>query len=294
MTEPPDPVGFIGLGLMGQPMARNLLHSGVRLTVFNRTPVKAELLVAEGARLAKRVEDVADNLRGGTIVICVSDTPALEMTIAALTQRDLTGTLVIDMGTTTVAATKQAATSIAARGGSFVDAPVSGGAVGAADGTLSIMTGGARADIDRAMPLFNVMGKATTHIGPVGSGQIAKTANQAIVGATLSIVAETMLLANRAGCDTARMREALMGGFAGSRILELHGQRMIDRAFDPGGRARTQLKDLDQAVELAQSLGLKLPVLEQNRKLWLAMVENGLGDFDQSGYLKFAESLQDW
>ena len=293
MTGIPGPVGFVGLGLMGLPMARNLAAAGAELTVFNRTAAKARPLVDGGARLAGSVEELAGAVRGGVVVICVSDTPAMEATVAALTGCDLTGMLVIDMGTTTVAATKAAAQAIAGRGGRFIDAPVSGGAVGAQEGTLSIMAGGSADDVARAMPLFQAMGKATTHIGPVGAGQVAKIANQAIVGATLSIVGETMLLAQKAGCDPAKMREALLGGFAGSRILDLHGQRMIDRAFEPGGRARTQAKDLAQALEFAQSLNLKLPVLEQNCALWQDLVAKGMGDLDQSGYLAYAETLQD-
>jgi 2-hydroxy-3-oxopropionate reductase len=292
MTRTLGPIGFVGLGLMGLPMARNLAAAGADLTVYNRTAAKAQALVSDGARLAESVEYLADAVQGGIVVICVSDTPAMEATIAGLTSRDLTGTLLIDMGTTTVKAIQAASAAVAAKGGSFVDAPVSGGAVGAADGTLSIMAGGQTADIERAMPLFRVIGKATTHVGPVGAGQVAKAANQAIVGATLSIIGETMVLAQKAGCDTAKMREALLGGFAGSRLLDLHGQRMIDRTFEPGGRARTQAKDLAQTVELAQSLGLKLPVLEQNFTLWQEMVTRGMGDLDQSGYLVFAEALQ--
>lgn len=286
-------IGFIGLGLMGLPMARNLLQAGAELAVFNRTAAKADSLIAQGAVLAESPTDLARRIRGGIIIICVSDTPAILETLSALVRADLTGTLVIDMGTTTVDATSQAAEMITAKAGAFIDAPVSGGVVGAEEGTLSIMAGGAEKDLQRAQPAFDVLGKATTHIGPVGTGQVAKAANQAIVGATLSIIGEAMLLGYRAGADLGKMRQALLGGFAGSRILDLHGQRMIDRAFDPGGRARTQAKDLMQAVELSQSLGLSLPVLEKTRDLWQAMVDAGMGDLDQSGYFAFAEAGQD-
>ena len=170
MTGIPGPVGFVGLGLMGLPMARNLAAAGAELTVFNRTAAKARPLVDGGARLAGSVEELAGAVRGGVVVICVSDTPAMEATVAALTGCDLTGMLVIDMGTTTVAATRAAARAIADKGGCFIDAPVSGGAVGAQEGTLSIMAGGSADDVARAMPLFQAMGKATTHIGPVGGG----------------------------------------------------------------------------------------------------------------------------
>lgn len=154
------------------------------------------------------------------------------------------------------------------------------------------MAGGETDNLLRAQPVFETLGRATTHIGPVGAGQVAKAANQAIVGATLSIVGEAMLLAERSGADPAKMRQALMGGFAHSRVLDLHGQRMIDRSFDPGGRARTQAKDLAQAVELAHALGLSLPILEKTNALWQAMVEAGMGDLDQSAYLAFAETNQ--
>ncbi|GLO72785.1 dehydrogenase [Phaeobacter inhibens] len=292
MIEPLGKVGFIGLGLMGLPMAQNLVDAGVDLAVFNRTAAKSEPLVAKGATASDDVGQLAQQTRGGIVVICVSDTPAMTQTIEALTRQDLSGTLVIDMGTTTVDATRAAAVRVGAAGGAFMDAPVSGGALGATDGTLSIMAGGEATDIIRAALLFSVLGNSTTHIGPVGAGQIAKAANQAIVGATLGIVGETMLLAKTAGADPAKMREALLGGFAGSRILDLHGQRMIDRTFEPGGRARTQAKDLVQAADLAKSLNLNLPILAQCRDLWLDMVDSGMADLDQSGYLAFVESKQ--
>ena len=285
-------IGFLGLGLMGLPMARNLLYAGARLTVYNRSVAKADPLIANGAVAATTVADLGTRALGGIIVICVSDTPALLQSVSALTSADLTETLVIDMGTTSISATRDAAEMITNQGGSFMDAPVSGGTVGAEDGSLSIMVGGADTDLRRAKPVFDVLGNATTHIGPVGTGQVAKIANQAIVGATLGIIGESMLLATRAGADLAKLREALLGGFAGSRILDLHGQRMIDRAFEPGGRARTQAKDLMQAVEFSRSLGLSLPVFEQTHEAWQAMVDAGFGDLDQSGYLAFAEASQ--
>lgn len=293
MTKPLGMVGFIGLGLMGLPMAQNLLDAGADLVVFNRTAAKAEPLIATGATASDDVRQLAEQTRGGIVVICVSDTPAMTQTVEALTCQYLGGTLVIDMGTTTVDATRSAAARVVAAGGTFVDAPVSGGAVGATEGTLSIMAGGEAIDVKRAAAVFTVLGKSTTHIGPVGAGQIAKAANQAIVGATLGIVGETMVLAKAAGADPAKMREALLGGFASSRILDLHGQRMIDRNFVPGARARTQAKDLVQAADLAQSLGLDLPILSQCRDLWLEMVNSGMADLDQSGYLAFVESKQE-
>lgn len=292
MTELMDKIGFVGLGLMGEPMARNLLNAGAQLHVFNRTASKADRLVADGATLSRSVKDLAKACTGGIIIICVSDTPAMVSTVDSMIQHELADTLIIDMGTSEVSATKDAAEKLTARGGSFVDAPVSGGAIGAQDGTLSIMTGGSAQDICRAAPVFDILGSAATHIGPIGAGQVAKAANQAIVGATLSIVAESLLLVESAGADPAKAREALLSGFAGSRILDLHGQRMIDRRFEPGGRAKTQSKDLRQAVDLAVSLGIDLPFLTKCRDLWGDMETQGMGDLDQSGYFAFAQGQQ--
>lgn len=293
MNEDLGRIGFAGLGLMGLPMAQNLLAAGADVTVFNRTRAKAAPLEAAGAAVADDLADLGRRVRGGILVICVLDTPAMEEVIAALPPDCLRGTLVIDMGTTTLAATRAAAEHIRAHGGAFVDAPVSGGEVGARAGTLSIMAGGAPGDIARAAPVFDVLGASTTHIGPTGAGQIAKAANQIIVATTVAIVGEAMMLAHTAGADTARMRDALLGGFAASRVLELHGQRMIDRDFTPGGRARTQAKDLAQATELAQSLSLSLPVMERCSGLWHQMVADGMGELDQAGYLAFVEAAQE-
>lgn len=287
MTQDKPRVGFIGLGLMGRPMATNLIQAGFDVIAYNRTPAKAEPLISLGATRAASVTEVFSSVTAGIIIICVTDTPSLLDVVDQAVQTSLDGTLIIDMGTTTVEATQQAASRITDAGGVYVDAPVSGGAVGAAEGTLSIMAGGDASDIARAQPIFDVLGKATTHIGPIGSGQIAKSANQAIVGATLGIVSEAMLIAKATGADQSKMRAALLGGFAQSRILDLHGQRMIDKDFTPGGRATTQAKDMVQAVDLARSYDLNLPILELCSDLWKEMAKDGKGDLDQSGFYKF-------
>lgn len=287
MTQDKPRVGFIGLGLMGRPMATNLIQAGFDVIAYNRTPAKAEPLISLGATRAASVTEVFSSVTAGIIIICVTDTPSLIDVVDQAVQTSLDGTLIIDMGTTTVEATQQVASRITDAGGVYVDAPVSGGAVGAAEGTLSIMAGGDASDIARAQPIFDVLGKATTHIGPIGSGQIAKSANQAIVGATLGIVSEAMLIAKATGADQSKMRAALLGGFAQSRILDLHGQRMIDKDFTPGGRATTQAKDMVQAVDLARSYDLNLPILELCSDLWKEMAKDGKGDLDQSGFYKF-------
>ncbi|WP_217351930.1 NAD(P)-dependent oxidoreductase [Ruegeria sp. HKCCD8929] len=283
-------VGFIGLGLMGAPMAANLLAANADLIVHNRTAKKCADLAELGARVAMTPGEVGQEVGAGSIVLCVSDTPSLEAVLCGengvLTEL-VSGTTVIDMGTSEVSATRRLAAEVQARGGRYVDAPVSGGETGAREGSLSIMAGGASADIDAAKPIFDVLGGMLTHIGPVGTGQAAKVANQTIVGTTVGIIAESLALAAAAGADIVKVREALMGGFAGSRILQLHGQRMIDGAFSPGARAATQLKDMRQAVDLAREVDLSLPLLSKSHALWAAMVEAGMGDLDQSGYFAF-------
>jgi len=295
MTVSQIKIGFVGLGLMGAPMAENLLEAGAQLTLFNRTATKCTPLVKLGATVAGSPSDLAMRTAGGIIILCVSDTPAFEAAITG-PHGVLSGlspdTLIIDMGSSKVGATRRLAKLVEQAGGRFVDAPVSGGEIGAQSGTLSIMVGGAETDIIRAMPIFDILGKSLTHIGPTGTGQAAKAANQIIVGGTVSIIAESLLLAQAAGADITRVREALMGGFAGSRILELHGQRMIDQAFEPGAHAKTQLKDMHQAVGLAKELELSLPFLNKNSELWSEMVDAGYGDIDQSGYFEFVRSKQ--
>lgn len=291
-------VGFAGLGLMGQHMARHLAGAGDALWVFNRTRAKAdEAADAYGANVAETPTDLAARVGAGIIFICVSDTPALEAVVegagglSGLLDAFEPGCLIVDMGTSTVEATRRLAGLVADRGGAYVDAPVSGGEVGAREGALTIMAGGAEADIARAGPYFERMGRAHTHVGPVGAGQVAKAANQLIVAITLGAVSEALLLAEAGGADAAKTREALLGGFAGSRILELHGQRMLDKTFEPGGRAKTQLKDVEQTLALGSQVGLKLPMLEASAGLWREMINRGWGDLDQSGIARVTRAL---
>ncbi|NVK31568.1 MAG: NAD(P)-dependent oxidoreductase [Gammaproteobacteria bacterium] len=276
-------VGYIGLGLMGFAMANRLIRAKFELALHTRTAQKAQPLIEAGGVYHLTVEALANAARGGVIFLCLTDSHAVASVCEQLCQGDLDGTLLVDMGTTSVAQTQHCAAQVSAQGGAWLDAPVSGGQVGAEQGTLSIMVGGDSHDLARATPYFAHLGQTVTHIGPTGAGQAAKTANQMIVGSTLNIVAEALLLAERAGANPAKVREALLGGFAGSRILDLHGQRMIDRQFQPGGRISTQRKDLDQAVELCEQLGLTLPLLAEAKSLWHQACEGGYGELDQSG-----------
>ena len=277
-------VGFIGLGLMGRPMCMNLHAAGAEVVTHNRSRAVVDALAAEGLSPAHSPREVAE--RTPVVVAMVTDTPAMERIVTGddgIAGGISPGGLVIDMGTTAVEATRALAKSIEGRGAHYVDAPVSGGEIGAKAGTLSIMAGGSPEAIDRAMPYFEVMGARVTHVGDVGAGQIAKAANQVIVGLTIGAVAEALALAKRAGANPAKVREALHGGFAASRILEVHGQRMIDDAFTPGGKATTQRKDLQQALDLAGSIGLELPATALTRDLYDRLIAAGGGDLDHSG-----------
>jgi 3-hydroxyisobutyrate dehydrogenase-like beta-hydroxyacid dehydrogenase len=289
-------VGFIGLGLMGTPMAEHLRRAGAALTVHNRTAAKTVPFAQAGAHAAETPRDLAERVGDGFIIICVSDTESLTTTLlgrngvlAGMSR----GATVIDMGTSEVSVTRKLAAQINVAGGHYIDAPVSGGEVAAKAGELSIMVGGDALDIELAMPLFEVLGKSVTHIGPVGTGQAAKVANQMIVGATICAVAEALALAKAAGADVVQVRNALLSGFAGSRILELHGQRMIDEEFTPGARATTQLKDMRQALALAGEVEVTLPMMTQCCALWTNMVDTGLGGLDHAGYAKFVQKMQD-
>jgi 3-hydroxyisobutyrate dehydrogenase-like beta-hydroxyacid dehydrogenase len=193
------------------------------------------------------------------------------------------------MGTNRFDLTHTLAQQVMELGAHFIDAPVSGGQVGAQQGTLSIMVGGDKEQLLRAQPLFDVVGQKTTHVGGIGCGQLAKAANQMIVGATLNIVAEALFLAQQNGADPAQVRAALAGGFADSKILQVHGQRMVDEVYTPGARATTQLKDLQQAHDLALQSNLQLPLNERCLEQWQAMVDSGLGELDQAGILAWVK-----
>lgn len=289
MTEKQLHIAFLGIGLMGGPMTRNLLDAGFSMTLWNRTaskcePFKDQATIAESPEQAVRDADVVITmLENGDVVEQVL---VEQGGITALKS----GALLIDMSSIQPSVARRHAGLAAEQGAGYVDAPVSGGTVGATEARLSIMAGGLEQDVDRARPVFEVLGKCT-RIGPVGSGQLAKLANQAIVGITIGAVSEALLLAAQGGADPAAVREALMGGFAGSRILELHGQRMIDRAFAPGAPARIQLKDMRMILDEARAEGLTLPLSQQVHNEYLSLIANGHSDVDHSGLLLELEHL---
>lgn len=280
-------IGFIGLGLMGKPMAQNLAKAGAHLILHNRSQGVIEELKTEGMDSAASPGDVAT--RANTIILMLPDTQTVEAAILGengILQGLGPATLIIDMGTSEATATRTFATKVKAAGGIYVDAPVSGGTIGAQNASLSIMAGGDDDAIERARPILSCLGQSVVHVGPVGAGQVAKAANQVIVGLTISAVGEALKLAQRAGADPARVREALKGGFADSRILEVHGQRMIDDDFKPGGKCTTQRKDLFQALKLAKENGLNLPTTAQVMDQYDQVIDAGFGDLDHAALIK--------
>ena len=255
MTAPT--LAFLGIGLMGRPMAARLLAAGYVLRAWNRTPAKAASLQGDGATLCA---SVAEAVQGADIIVSMLEAgAAVEQVMDAALATMTPGALWVDMSSTAHADALAFHARLARHGCRFLDAPVSGGVAGAEMGTLAIMAGGALDDFRDAEPIFIAMGRPTL-VGPAGSGQVAKLCNQLIVGATLSIVAEALLLAQAAGADPAAVRAAIRGGFAESRILEMHGKRMLERNFMPGGQVKSQLKDLRNVRAAAADAGLVLPV----------------------------------
>lgn len=281
-------IGFIGLGLMGKPMARNLAAAGAAMIVHNRSQGPVEALAREGMQAGRAPGDVA--ARTDIVILMLSDTPAVDTVLTGEPDGVISGmkpgTLVIDMGTTRVPETRAFAAAVEARGGAYVDAPVSGGTIGAEGGTLTIMAGGPDEAFARARPVLDVLGRKITHVGGTGTGQVAKAANQVIVGLNIGAVAEALTLARHAGADPARVLAALAGGFADSRVLEVHGQRMVTESFTPGAKATTQRKDMDQALALAAELGIQLPQTRLSRDLYDWLINNGGADLDHAALIK--------
>ncbi len=287
-TEQPQ-IAFLGIGLMGAPMASNLLAAGFPLTVWNRTASKCEPFSGQATLAGSPAEAVR---HADVVITMLENGDAVEQVLVAQGVIDALKpkALVIDMSSVQPEVARRHAALAAEQGAGYVDAPVSGGTLGAAEARLSIMAGGEPADLDRAEPVFAALGRCT-RIGPVGAGQLAKLANQAIVGITIGAVSEALLLAAKGGADPAAVREALLGGFAGSRILELHGQRMLDRDFAPGAPARIQLKDMRMILDEARNEGLTLPLAQQVHNEYLSLVANGHSDVDHSGLLLELEHL---
>ncbi|MFN7625365.1 MAG: NAD(P)-dependent oxidoreductase, partial [Pirellula sp.] len=275
-------IGFVGLGNMGKPMAKHLHEAGANVMVWNRSIEPVEWAVAEGMQRANNLSELASWVSDGIACINLTNTDVVREVVfgeQGMIQHWNPEALLIDFGTTSVEATQAFGKRL-----SWVDAPVSGGQVGAEAGTLSIMAGGSESNFARALPILNTVGKRVTHMGPTGSGQVTKLANQLIVAQTIDAVAQALRLAELAGVESGKVREALLGGFAESRILQLHGERMAKRDFRAGGRAELQLKDVRLICEMASAVGFQSPTLENCLSQWEELVETrGLGDVDHSG-----------
>jgi 2-hydroxy-3-oxopropionate reductase len=284
-------IGFIGLGIMGRPMALNLHAAQHTLLVPDRTSL------ADDIRAVAKVEPDGKTVAAGAdvVIVMVPDTPDVETVLFApngVAAGLKPGTLVIDMSSISPIDTKEFAKKINALGCDYLDAPVSGGEVGAKQATLTIMVGGPAAAFDRAKPLFETMGKNITHVGEAnGDGQTCKVANQIIVALNIQAVAEALVFASRAGADPAKVRQALMGGFASSRILEVHAERMINGTFNPGFRIRLHQKDLNLALSAARELGLSLPNTATARQMFSSCAAHGGADLDHSALILAIEGL---
>ncbi len=287
-------IGFIGLGIMGRPMAGHLQTAGHAIhTVRHRSPVPRELLDG-GAVECGSCREVAE--RADVVITMVPDTPDVEEALFAAegVAAGLTpGKTVIDMSSISPMETKVFAARIEELGCAYLDAPVSGGEAGAREAGLTIMVGGDEAAFERVKPLFELMGRNITLVGEAGAGQTCKVANQILVALTIEAVGEALLFASRAGVDPARVRAALMGGFAGSKVLEVHGERMIERRFDPGFRIELHQKDLKIALSGARAMGISLPSTATVQELFNACVAHAWGDLDHSALVRALETLAD-
>ncbi|MFO0460175.1 MAG: NAD(P)-dependent oxidoreductase [Burkholderiales bacterium] len=281
-------IAFLGIGMMGLPMARRLCEAGHAVHAWNRSRDRAEPLVAAGATVHDAARAAVD---AAELVISILADGAVTGSVlfdassgAAAAMRP--GTLVVDMASIRPAEARDHAARLAALDVAHVDAPVSGGTLGAEAGTLAIMAGGDAPDVERARPVLATLGRVT-HVGPHGAGQLAKLANQMIVGITIGAVAEALLLCEKGGADPAKVREAISGGFADSRVLQVHGQRMVERDFAPRARMTVQLKDMRNALATASEIGLQAPVTALFEALYADAVAHGFADLDHSGL--FAE-----
>ena len=285
-------VGFIGLGIMGRPMALSLLRAGVALSVHARRKESMTPLVEAGAVVCGTSAELA--ACSDVVITMVSDTPDVEQVILGydgVVEGIASGSVVIDMTTISPSATRIIARVLAEREVAMLDAPVSGGEQGAVDGSLSIMVGGETAAFERCLPLLEAIGENIVHVGGSGAGQVCKSCNQVVVGATIAGVAEAILLARASGVDPSRVRAALLGGFAGSRILDVHGKRMIEGDFTPGFKAGLHQKDMRIVGESAHELGLALPTAAQVAQYLNALVGSGHADEDSSALYRVVAAM---
>jgi 2-hydroxy-3-oxopropionate reductase len=288
-----EKVGFVGLGIMGKPMARNLMEAGHELVLYNRTREKAEDLADEGgAEVADSPKEVAET--SGIIVTMLPDSPQVREVVTGedgVLEGIKDGTLLIDMSTISPVVTEELAEAVKEKGASMLDAPVSGGDVGAIEGTLSIMVGGDEGDFERAKPLFDAMGKTVTHVGPVGAGQVVKAANQIVVALTIEAVSEALVLGSRGGVAPEKILDVLGGGLAGNKVMEVKREKFLSHKFDPGFRSELHHKDLGIALAAGREYGVVLPVTAIVDQMLLSMRRKGWGGEDHSALLRVIEDL---
>ena len=276
-------VGFIGLGIMGKPMAQNLLRAGYSLVVLNRSRAAVDELVAEGAKAGDSPRDVA--ARSQVVITMLPDSPDVESVVLGndgVAQGIDGAALYLDMSTIAPASARKIAEALGKRGVDVLDAPVSGGEQGAKNAALSIMAGGSDAAFERAKPILEALGKNIVHVGPSGAGQVTKACNQIVVGVTLEAVAEALALAEASGVDPVKVRAALLGGFAQSKVLEVHGQRMIERNFVPGFKAKLHRKDMNIAAQAGDERALDLVAAKLVRERFDELLAKGEGERDHS------------
>lgn len=282
-------IGFIGLGVMGRPMAANLLAAGHDVAVHNRSEGPVRTLAEAGARPA---DSVADAVMGAEAVITMlPDSGDVAAVVPEAIEAAASGALLIDMSSISPALARELAAGAGRAGLGMLDAPVSGGDVGAREGTLSIMVGGDRADFERARPLFDVLGSTVTHVGPAGSGQVVKACNQAVVAVTIEAVSEALVLGERAGVEPALILDVLSGGLAANKVIEVRRANFLEHRFEPGFRARLHAKDLRIALDEARAAGVALPATALVSQLFNALVASGRGDQDHSALLAVIEEL---
>ena len=283
-------IGFIGIGLMGFPMAKNILKSGYKLKVFNRSLVKAEPLKDFGAEISKTVSELVKDSE--IIITMLTDDKAVDEVMGSSHFLDnlKPGSTVIDMSSTKPITAEKHGKNLSLKKIDYLDAPVSGGTIGAEEGSLAIMIGGDQKVFNKAEDLLKTMGNPTL-VGPVGSGQVAKLANQIVVGLTIGAVAEAVTLCEKAGADPIKMISALSGGWADSKVLQTHGKRMIDKDFSPKGKTSTHLKDMNNILECANSYNTHLPISNLVKEMYKTLVDNGHGNTDHSSLYNEIERI---
>ncbi|MBW4470783.1 MAG: 2-hydroxy-3-oxopropionate reductase [Stenomitos rutilans HA7619-LM2] len=285
-------IGFIGLGIMGKPMARNLLKAGYPLVVYNRSRAAMDELAVDGAMLAESPQAIAQQT--DVVISCVSDSPdveAIALGSKGIIEGAKPGMTFIDMSTIAPTTARKVYTELKEKGVDALDAPVSGGDIGAQQGTLSIMAGGDEAVFQRSLPILQAMGKNIVYIGEAGAGQVTKACNQIVVALTVQAVAEALTLAKKSGVDVARVREALMGGFAQSRVLDVHGKRILDGNFQPGFKLKLHRKDMNIVLQSGRELGIPLFGSAQVTSMMDALLAQDQGELDNAAIATLYELL---